>query len=89
MVFVIMVGIGQADESRNVIPRGGRQVRVDVPIGSGIAAGPFKRFVHISRTIIVRGDGQGPIPVYFVQVFQVGAGGPGGGNRIAPLIYHR
>lgn len=39
MVFVIMVGIGQADESRNVIPRGGRQVRVDIPIGSGIAAG--------------------------------------------------
>ena len=87
--LVVGVGVGGADEGRYVAARLAGQEVVDVPERAAAVAGTGEGLVHVARSAVVGGDGQRPVLVEGVEVFQIAAGGARREDGIAPLVDER
>ena len=83
VLAVVGIGVRGADECGDVAARFAGQVVVDVPEGAALLACAGQRLIDVARTAVVGGDGQRPVFVDGVKVFEVTAGGLCRTDRVA------
>ena len=89
VLAVVGVGIRRTDEGGDVAARFAGQVVVDVPEGAALLACAGQRLIDVARTAVVGGDGQRPVFVDGVKVFEVTAGGLRRTDRVAAFVDQR
>ncbi len=89
VVAVVGIGVGGADERRNVAAGLARQKVVDVPERTALSARTSQRLVDVAGAAVVGRDGQRPLLVDAVEVFQIAAGGLGRKDGVAALVDQR
>ena len=88
VLLVVGVGVGGADEGRDIAARFTRQVVVDLPEGLA-AARTGDSLVDVPRPAVVGGDRQHPVAEDGVHVFEVAAGGAGRQHGIVAFVDER
>ena len=89
VLAVVGVGIRRTDECGDVAARFAGQVVVDVPECAPVAAGAGYCLVDVARAAVVGGDGQRPVVIDSIEVFQVAAGGLCRTDRVAAFVDQR
>ncbi len=76
-VVLIVIGhyIVGGDECRDVSASLLRQKIVDGPVILVVTSGTAQGFVHVAGTAVVSGNGERPVMIHLIELFQVGGCG--------------